>query len=341
MGKRISRILTETTVRKALETIKESPERGIRNLIDLSIQFSAGEFQRDFLLMAQTMLQNQSSAYYKLIRNLVMYVDTEKIYTFGINLGYNGCSMGAQRIREYEEAMGFNIPWTVFLNIDTNRLEENRRRYDDLILEGERLGIYTWMLFASKLPEKTLSLVKTHSESAFCVFCEAKDISDAFVEEASGLENMMVAVRYDENAAAACERLCLNKMFYSAWYSCGADDVGHVVNGDIFESTQELAPFFTYIMPDRSCPAEALRSIYAAVKDIRVNQRYSTIAFDLAGDILAVDRFISRDSCSLMFDENGNARDWEKTYDNGDCNLFKSDLSNILFNIAPKKRAAL
>jgi len=49
MEKRMSRIIIETIVKKALKYIKHSPERGLRNLIDMALQFSEGRFQKNFL----------------------------------------------------------------------------------------------------------------------------------------------------------------------------------------------------------------------------------------------------------------------------------------------------
>ena len=63
MEQTMSRLLIETVVKRALEDIKESPERGIRNLIDMALQFSEGRFQREFFTSAQAMLQNENSAY--------------------------------------------------------------------------------------------------------------------------------------------------------------------------------------------------------------------------------------------------------------------------------------
>ncbi|MGB4610151.1 MAG: hypothetical protein WBH77_05945, partial [Saccharofermentanales bacterium] len=87
MKNRMPRLLVETIVKKALKSIKHSPERGIRNLIDFALQLSDGRFQKDFFTVAQNMLQNENSAYYELIRDVITYVDTEKLYTFGINVG--------------------------------------------------------------------------------------------------------------------------------------------------------------------------------------------------------------------------------------------------------------
>ena len=45
MENSVSRILIETTVRQTLKGIQEDPERSIRNLVDMALQFSEGRFQ--------------------------------------------------------------------------------------------------------------------------------------------------------------------------------------------------------------------------------------------------------------------------------------------------------
>ena len=94
MEKSMSRMLVETVVKKALKSIKESPERGIRNLVDMALQFSEGRFQINFFTVTQTMFQNENSAYYGLVRNVVAYTDSDRLFTFGMNLGYNSCTEG-------------------------------------------------------------------------------------------------------------------------------------------------------------------------------------------------------------------------------------------------------
>ena len=55
--------LVGSIVKRALKEMKENPDRGIRNLVDMTLQFSDERFQKDFFAMAQTMLQNKNSAY--------------------------------------------------------------------------------------------------------------------------------------------------------------------------------------------------------------------------------------------------------------------------------------
>lgn len=118
MENSMSRILIETTARQTLKGLKENPKRSIRNLVDMALHFSEGRFQSRFFQTAHTMLEHEESAYYTLIEDAVNHIETEHLVKFGMNLGYNSCTWGAQRIRMNEKRLGFNIPWTVLFLMD-------------------------------------------------------------------------------------------------------------------------------------------------------------------------------------------------------------------------------
>ena len=63
MKQDMNRMLIEATIRRVLKNIQESPERAVRNLVDLGLEFSDGRFQKQFLRTTQKMLRNQESAY--------------------------------------------------------------------------------------------------------------------------------------------------------------------------------------------------------------------------------------------------------------------------------------
>ena len=91
-------------------------------------------YVQNFFTTAQIMLQNENSAYYQLVREVVSHADTDRLYTFGMNLGYNGCTVGAQRIRENEENLGCNIPWPGPIQVSTERKSPTgRQRFGDCL----------------------------------------------------------------------------------------------------------------------------------------------------------------------------------------------------------------
>lgn len=337
MEKSMSKLLIETVVKQALNSIKDNPERGIRNLVDMALEFSKGRFQKHFFTVTQTMLQNESSSYYALVRNIVTYTDTDRLFTFGMNLGYNSCTEGARHIRRNEVDLDCNIPWTLSLQIDASNLENNYETYDSLISEGEGLGIHTWMIFSQDEPQKSLCFAGQHPDSVFCIFCEPKSISHAFLDEITYFHNVMLVLRYDESLSDLCATLREMGLLYSVWYQYGLQDVEIILNGDLFSSTQELLPAFTVFISEPDCPDKIQKLVYKTVKRARDEQCYSTILWELQGDNLLIDSIISGDAISIYFDKYGKLCDWNNKYETEHHNLFQSSLSDILKSYCSKE----
>ena len=329
-------MLVETVVKKALKNIKDNPERGIRNLVDRALQFSSGRFQKNFFAVAQAMLQNENSAYYGLVRDTVAYADMERLYTFCMNLGYNSCTVGAQRIRRNEEKMNCNIPWTVSVQIDTRKFAERKAKYDTLIQDGENLGIYTWMLFGMDDPQQVLRFAGEHPDSAFCIFCEAKNLTASFLDEATDFFNVMLVVQYEENIAELCSTMREMGLLYSVWYRYEQKDVEDIINGNLFNSSQQFSPIFTVLVPAVECPKEIRHVVYLTAKQARNSQMYRSIIWDFQGDNLQIDSIISGDACYVNFGKEGNLYNWDKKFENGCYNLFQRELPDILKTVYSK-----
>lgn len=337
MKNNMSRMLVEVAVKNALKSIKDDPERGIRNLVDMALHFSEGRFQHNFFATAQTMLQNENSAYYELIREVVLYTDLERLFTFGMNLGYNGCTIGARRIRENEKKWSFNIPWALILQMDTENFNKKKPIYDAAILEGENLGIFVWMIFAMEHPQKVLSLAKNHIDSAFCIFCRTEDLSAEFLDEISELYNVMLMVRYDENAHELYAALRKMGLLYSVWYPYGAKDADLINNGDLFNCAQQFSPFFTVLLPEPGCPDEVQSIAHQAVHQARNAQTYHTLLWELPSDNRIIDSIISDEPCSIYFDQKGDLHSLDGKIASEHHNLFQCSLLEILRNNCIKK----
>lgn len=336
MEKSMSQIVVGSVVKRHLRDIKEDPERGIRNLVDMALQFSEGRFQKNFFSMAQSMLQNEKSAYYDLLRNTISYADVDRLYTFGMNLGYNGCTVGAQRIRANEKKLNCTIPWTVIMQLDTMRFSEHQQQYQRVIRDGERLGIYTWMLFAGERPLETLPLIKEHEDSAFILFCEPEELSPAVLDSMAEAHNLMLAVRYRDNISDLCAKLREMGVLYSVWYPYGRQDMETVISGDLFCELEQLLPIFTALLPEPECPEGIRCQVSQSVRQARGDQLYHTLLWELQGDNLTVDSIISDDSCAVCFDREGCLCTWSRRVPCLYNNLYQSSLTDILKSAGPR-----
>ena len=333
MSNNISRIMIETVVKRYLRDIKESPERSIRNLVDMALQFSNGRFQQRFFTAAQRMLKNENSGYYALVRDVAAHVSQERILRFGMNLGYNGCTLGARCIREKEAELHCNIPWSITLRLG-DWTPQQKDRVSQIVQQGESLGVHTWLLFAQGYMTQAIELAAEHPDSAFVLFCEAEDLSPSVLDDLREQEHVMLALRYEEAAEEACGRLREAEMPYSVYLPYDAGSLEGILNGELLCSAQQLHPMFTALAPAPDCPREIRRLVYQAVQRFRNEQLYHTVVWELVEDQLFVDRIISDDSCCAVFDAEG------ELVGNDGANLFRQELVDIFRQTFPKKEAA-
>lgn len=337
MENSMSRILIETTVRQTLYGLKEDSRRSVRNLIDLALQFSQGRFQSRFFETAQTWLKNENSAYYTLVQDAVSHIETEHLVKLGMNVGYNSCTWGAQRIRDNEKRLGFNIPWTVLMQLDGERFSSCREQYQKTITEGETLGIYVWMLFARNDPLALLPLASAHPDSAFFLFCGAGAVTPALVDALSGVENLMTVVRLEEAAGDACAMLREARLPYSVFFRYAEKEAESIVNGDLFYDVQQMHPLFTVLIPKTDCGSVPQQKVARAALEWRKSQQFQTLPWELYGDALHLDEIISDDGCCVFFDEEGTLQipGTRKAAARG--NIFQESLTDILRRTNPKE----
>lgn len=336
MENSMSRILIETTVRQTLKGLKENPKRSIRNLVDMSLHFSEGRFQSHFFQTARTMLEHEDSAYYSLVEHSTSHIETEHLVKFGMNLGYNSCTWGAQRIRRNEQRLGFNIPWTVLFQMDDLQCLDHLFEYDSAITEGEQLGIYTWGLLSRTDPMALLPLIEHHPDSAFFLFCRPEDVTSALLDEIIPIKHLMLVVRWEDGTDEVCAMLRDAQLPYSVYVPYDQNDLQSITSGELFADTQQLYPLFTILTAKPDCPTKVQDLVYQAVVKARNGQSYQTIPWELYHDIRSLDEIISDDACYVLFDGHGQLI----ALDHPDCmpfgSLFEDGITPLIRQAYPK-----
>jgi len=335
MDNDFSRALIEGIVRRSLRNMKDSPERSIRNLIDMALNFSEGQFQRSFFESMQNTLRNEKGAYYGLIRDMAVTIDPDRLLSFGMNLGYNSCTMGAHTIREIEGREGYNIPWSIALELDGTGYAQHTDAYHDLIKQGKALGVFTWLLISAGQPVEFLDLIKTNSDCAFLLFCKPEEITQSFLDEVQSIHNLMFVVRCEPEAVQACDHLREREYLYSIYIPYRSEEASSIVNEDILSTAENLHPVFTFFTPGEPSCEEQQKAVYQQVLQVRASQQYQTILIDLIYDNRAIDGVISDDSCEVEFRKDGTLYAPDTTGRSA-LSLFEQPLENILRCAFPK-----
>lgn len=338
MQKDISRIFIESALNKALKEINKSPRRTARNLIDMGVNFSRGRWQKSFLSYVQELLQNQNSAYYDLITDVSEHVDKGIISTFGMNLGYNGCTKGVKRIREIENLKNFSIPLSLFLSLDEKKLMEEDSIYQAIIQQGKVLGIYVYLLNLEKgQPEAILSLLKKNKDCAFVLLVKDTDLSPTFLTGVHQSKNVMISVCSDGKAANLCTKLREENLLYAVHCCYSEENADFILNGQWLAKQKLLRPYFAFLIPFSSCKTDTRHKVYDYILSVRKRQKDAVIVMDLFQDSLKINEMISEESCDISFNTDGSIR---VNYQNKEMNknIFKCSVEEILKSAVPRRQ---
>lgn len=307
MGEGMSRVLIETMVRKGIREIQEDPERSTRNLVDMAIHFSPeGRFARELFGSAQRMLTDEDSAYYALVSDVVHHMDPERLLTFGMLVGYDGFTLGAREIRKTEAAEGFDIPWTLGMELDPAAFAARAADYHRMIGQARALGVCTFMLITEGDARDALTLAAAHPDCAFVVFCAPSAVTQAMLQALQPLSNVMLSVRMEPGAEEACAALRGAERIYSVYLPYNAGNAGAILSGEAVRSAVALHPLLTMLLPDGACDVATQRAVYEYVIAERERQRTQTVLWELYSDGLFIDGIISEEPCTAGFDRAGN-----------------------------------
>ena len=329
MTAKTSRIIIKTFVKTALKDADDSPERCTRNLIDMALHFSKGRFQQEFFEMARAMLNNENSPYYPLIEDTLRHMDKEKLIEFGMNLGYNGCTMGAHIVRKIKRTENINVPWLLFLNIAASD-EELLTNYQPIFDQGKELGIYVYFLYTDDDPIKLLPLIKKNPDCAIILMCRSASITEDFAEAAETVNNMLIGVKYDDNTDSACLVLRDHRLLYSIYRMYKNEESEEILSGSYARFAEEMHCPFVAVLADPDCSTSIKENIYKAVVGARVAQKYRTIPLDLIYDTERVGNIISPPSSVIGFKPDGAIYNLDNDGKPMTHNIFKESLRDIL-----------
>jgi len=173
------------------------------------------------------------------------------------------------------------------------------------------MGVYTWMLFAPKIPRHLLGLIGNHPDSAFFLFCEPEDITDSFLDSVSEFKNVMLAPRYQEGQEGIFDSLRALGLPYSACCLYSENDLKMILNGDLFASVRQVRPVFAVLPLRTDCPEQFRTLTYQAVERARNEQQFQMFPWELERDNQTIDEIISDDACSVAFDPSGRLWKWD------------------------------
>ena len=332
MEQSVNRIMVNTIVKKAIHDLKSDPERTVRNLIDMALKFADSRFQQQFYSGAQSLLTNEKSAYYDLVKDSVTQVNEETLLTFGMNLGYNGLYEGSKKIRDQKQ---YNIPWTVSLTMTEGKLYDQHHK---TVALGENMGIHCWHLFSNHGIYECLTLAQHHPDSAFVIFCGSHEIGWEVLVYADGLRNIAIMVPFDKDADVVCDMLRLSGILYGLYDTYTEKDLHAIESGELLHDMEQLHPCFSILKPQFPCQKALRDRVYGWITKARLTQEFKTIPWEMYGDMLLVDGVISEAPHWVGFDEHGQLCTDQGVDRTHGLNIFVNELPEILKRAFPKQK---
>ena len=198
----VTKAMIDATVERGIRDMQEDPHRSMRRLADIGRQFSHGRFQEYSFSIIQELLQNENSAYYDMVQNVLRNSDHRTLRVFGVNTTYLTWTYGARRIREFEQENGFCVSCSVMLRYDP-AAEDGLRAEDieKIIREGSELGIYSYYIRQmDTVPGdyRLLSLFEKYRDCAFLWIHETGRITAAQVQLLSTMNNTLLSLPIDD-----------------------------------------------------------------------------------------------------------------------------------------------
>lgn len=344
-SRKITYAMLEVALDKAIRDAEANPQREIRNLVDMGSQLAAGRFLQDFFRITRQMLNDDNCPYYELARNVIHNVNHKNIKVFGLHLGYNSLTYGANKISAYERKHGYNIPWVMVFDLrqeDPNLL--TTAEISDILLHSESMGIYCAMFFVNKNQaylEAILETLPFHSNSAFFVFADPEIITDEIADRVARANNIALVLAMATGAEKRAEQrafeiLLKKKCLYGAYCEYNDQNLEQAMSETYLHRIEKAHCTFAFLIRDELNKASNIDRFSQFIQEAKNANKYPFFIFDFYEDLAHVDRTISFESCFLSIQGNGRIAINTMTALQDSLNIRTHSLADILAKTMPK-----
>lgn len=293
--------IIELAVKNGIRYIADNPKRGIRNLLDLGEYFASGGFQKSFFDIVHEILINEQSFYYDKIEDIVKNTSHDIIANFGINIGYNSFTYGANIIREKEKELNYKIPWTIVF--DFRKVKEEHLTIDEIsnvIEKGKSVGIYCYIILLdyNDILADLCPIIKNNNDCAFSVVISPRIITEKLIFSISGITNLCFFIIIDETVEDELQNsisyLRKEKCLYGGCYYYNNDNFSFITEDEkISKKLLSMNANFAMMIQKPACSKEIFKNIYDYIYKSRFKTNSPAFIIDLYGDLNRIGNIIS------------------------------------------------
>lgn len=325
----LRRAIVRSAVHKGIEEVREDPKRGVRKLVDMGSHFSKGRFQKQTFAIMQNELTDVNSAYYAMVMRISRYVRPEALEEFGLNVGYNSWTHGAQIIRAHEAEHGYNVPWCLVLDLRQSAGYD----VDELMCQGKKLGIYAYMVFGGSRTQldELYPLFYKHKDCAVLVMLRTPELPLVNIEN---VNNVALLVPQNEpGARESAQELQKRGCLYGTWVHYSDGTATAVTNGSAEALAEELGAFSLIAVSEPGTGTETCERVAQYAVKEREHKRYLPFLAEFFSDIERIDRIISVEPCMLGVSADGTVFTAQGT--NPNLNVQNIALEDVLMCTMP------
>ncbi len=336
--------IIKIAVENGIRYIEDNPKRGVRNLLDLGEYFASGRFQKVFFELAHEILNNEDSCYYDIIENLVKNTNHKNLTLYGINIGYNSLTYGANIIREHEKKSGYNVPWSIIFNFE-EKIDNHLTGMEilNIIDSGKNIGIYSYMILLGKneITDTLYDIFDKNNDCAFTLFVDTDIINEESVKKINIASNACIFASIDnyddlnENTAEKFNLMRKYKCLHGGYYYYDDSNAGDITNGKLACKLMSLNLNFAIFIRKKGCSDEIAEGISDYILRTRIKINSPVFLIDLYGDHARIDRIISVEPCFLSINSCGQIS-VSNSSNETEYNIRHTSIEDILANTMPR-----
>ena len=306
----ITRAIIDSTVDRGIREVEEDPKRSIRKLTDMGRMFNRGPFLDEIYAMVQDLLRNDESAYYTVIENLLRNTSHQSLKNFGINMGYNGFTIGRKNIQELSRVKPFHIPWCISMRINPSlRGSITVAEIESCVQQGIPLGIYSYFIRCEEsiaCLNKLLSMFRKHPEcSFFCMLPDQLLHTEHLNQIRSVTNTLFLFPAFSSTASKNIEAMRLQKSWYCIYFTYDDKSAAEWLKGNRWADLTNFHSAFVLTMATDSCSAKTSAKMGKYCRTMRTHPEYPFICFDFYTDLIMIDKIISSRGRFFELMENG------------------------------------
>lgn len=311
---KLTHAIIKIAVENGIRYIEDNPKRGVRNLLDLGEYFASGRFQKVFFGLAHEILNNEDSCYYDIIESLVKNTNHRNLTAYGMNIGYNSFTYGANMIREHEKKHGYNAPWTIIFNFEEkNDNHLTGTEVTDIIISGKDIGIYSYLILLGKnnITDILYDIFDKNDDCAFTLFIDPDILNEETVKKINIASNVCIFASIDsfdgsnDNMAEKFDLMRKYKCLHGGYYYYDDSNAGNITNGTIAQILLSLNLNFAIFVRKEGCSTDVAESTSEYILRTRTKINSPVFLIDFYGDHARIDRIISEEPCFLSINSRG------------------------------------